>query len=387
MHGPFVVGQMEYPCTSVSESRTELLTVVDTSFRRRAAIVLLATLAVIIVLMAAVPIRTNDLASRPRIMSGYESATAAIEQRQRADARVAARSGQSIFLGHGRRTPTAVLLLHGFTNSPQQFDSLGQILYRQGDNVYIPRLPHHAELADGALSRMSAEELRAASDSAVDVTEGLGDTVVVVGLSMGGTMAAWIAQYRAGVRRVVLVAPLMGLARVPNALEVPLANLALRLPNVSRADEPEQREPDRELGWSSRAVGQILRLGFAVQRAAVDTQPAARDVAILLNGNDHTISASPVLAVARRWRDHGAAVHVYQLPATLGLPHDFIDVRQPVRRPDVVYPLIDALVSGRLPSPGSVERVTLLASQPGIAGHPIRVGREEEHHPAVGKLR
>ena len=72
-----------------------------------------------------------------------------------------------------------------------QFASFAALLYRKGDNVYVPRLPHHAERADeaAALARITAEELRDAADAAVDLAGGLGDSVIVVGLSAGGTMA------------------------------------------------------------------------------------------------------------------------------------------------------------------------------------------------------
>jgi carboxylesterase len=337
-----------------------LLSAMGGPSRRRIAVISLAALAVVLALMATLRVAAIDLASQPRPMSEYASAAADINRRQTVDARVAVATGRSIFLGHGQRTPTAVVLLHGYTNSPLQFDSLGQLLYRAGDNVYIPRLPRHAERLDAAaaLSRLTAKELRAAADSAVDVARGLGDSVVVVGLSMGGTMAAWIAQHRSDVRRVILVAPLMGIARVPSVLEGTLANLAVRVPNVS-TNEPDTRQSDRELGWSSRTVGQILQLGMAVQRASVDTPPAIRDVAVLLNGNDHTISTRPVLELARRWRAHGATVHEYELSAALGLPHDVIDPRQPVRQPDVVYPAIAAMITGRSPARHLIEDVSI----------------------------
>ena len=119
----------------------------------------------------------------------------------------------------------------------------------------------------------------------------------------------------------------------------------------------------RSLGWSSHSVGQILRLGLAVQRASVATPPATREVATVLNANDHTISAHPVLAVDRRWREHGATVHEYELSAKLGLPHDVIDPRQPVRRPDVLYPVIEALVGGRVPTSSNLERVSTASGQ------------------------
>ncbi len=242
-----------------------------------------------------------------------------------------------------------MLLLHGFTNSPRQFDSLAHMLFRNGNNVYIPRLPHHADLARGpaSLSDLTAEELRAAADSAMDVTHALGDTIVVVGLSLGGTMAAWIAQYRPDATRVVIIAPLMALARVPSMLGGELVNLAVRLPNISHDLNSMDKEPDRELGWSTHAIGQILRLGVAVERASVRQAPRSGPIAFVLNANDRTISPAPVVALSRRWAADGASVQTYELPAALGLPHDVIDPRQRIRRPDIVYPLLVDLVSGR----------------------------------------
>src|SRR5256885_12187431 len=44
---------------------------------------------------------------------------------------------------HGRRVENALVLLHGFTNCPQQFDALGRRFFEQGWNVVIPRYPRH----------------------------------------------------------------------------------------------------------------------------------------------------------------------------------------------------------------------------------------------------
>src|ERR1019366_2135927 len=41
---------------------------------------------------------------------------------------------------HGHRTERALLLLHGFTNCPQQFDALGKRFHDDGWNVLIPRM-------------------------------------------------------------------------------------------------------------------------------------------------------------------------------------------------------------------------------------------------------
>jgi carboxylesterase len=226
------------------------------------------------------------------------------------------------------------------------------MLYRAGANVYIPRLPHHALVNGGigALAQLTAEELRAASDSAMDLTAALGDTVVVAGLSLGGVMAAWIAQFRPEARRAIVIAPLLALYRLPRLADDPFVNLAVRLHGFTRYQSADSLDPDRAQGWNTRAIGEMLRFGLAVRRAARTSPPKCKSIDILLNGHDHTIAAEPVMSLARSWHQHGADIHVFELSADLGLPHDVIDPRQPIRRPDVVYPALIAMVNGQRPS-------------------------------------
>ena len=326
--------------------------------RRLWAISILSSLA--IGLIAGWPVYTRDLGPRRRAARDYAPTVAELLKQRERDQAAIAPGGESILLVHGGRTPVAVLLLHGFTNSPRQFDSLGNMLFRDGANVYVPRLPRHAERGGTAvtLAGLTAEELRTAADSAMDTMDALGDTVVVVGLSLGGTMAAWIAQYRADAGRVIIVAPLMALSHVPRALATPIADAATRLPAHTHIDAPEPDAPDREVGWTTRAIGESLRLGLTVQRASVDTASASKRVVFLLNANDRTIAPWPVFATARQWSERGASVQIYSLSATLGLPHDVIDPRQAIRRTDVVYPAIISLVHGNRPTGTNIEDLT-----------------------------
>lgn len=311
-----------------------------------AGLVACAALVAVAVAITLVPVSTDDLAPITSRRLDYAAAIAVVGRRQGVDDSVAVPTGRTILLVHGHSTPRAVVLLHGFTNSPLQFSQLANLLYERGDNVYVPRLPHHAERKEGAaaLSRLTADELRDAADGAVDVACGLGDTVIVVGLSAGATMAAWIAQFRPEVRRAVIIAPLFALARVPRVFATSLVKVALRLPNYTQTSEPNPRERDRELGWSTHAIGQTLRLGLAVRRAATHQTPAVRQIEFLLNAHDRTIAARPVLALAAAWERRGAAVSITQLPDSLGLPHDVIDPRQPRGRISEVYPVVLRLV-------------------------------------------
>ena len=323
-------------------------------------ILLLVTGAVALVLLAAlVPTGTGDLISHASPARDYADAVDRALGQQRVDDTLAAPGGRSILLTHNRRTARAVVLLHGFTNSPRQFQEFAGELFAAGDNVYVPRLPHHAERHGTAvtLAGLTAEELRACADAAIDIAAGLGDSVIVVGLSAGGTMAAWIAQYRGDVRRSVIIAPTLGIARVPSGLATPLMNLALRLPNLTLKDPPDPARPDRELGTASQAIAQILRLGKAVRRVADHTPPRAHEIVFLMNAHDHTVKLAPVLELARTWSESGAAVSLYELPDSLGLPHDVVDPSQPNSKADVLYPVFEALTHGERPPTRSLRRI------------------------------
>jgi esterase/lipase len=308
-------------------------------------------LALAVGLAATIPLRSGDLRSHPVPAADYRAAINLVERRQAADDRVVTPGGRTVLLTHGMRTPRVDVLLHGFTDSPSQFVELADSLYQRGDNVYVPRLPHHAERSGDAraLAGMTAVQLRQTADSAVDVAAALGDTVVVVGLSVGGTMAAWMGQHRAEVRRVVMIAPAFEAGRVPSRLEGFLINLTERLPNVTRRSAPDTARPDRNPGFATHALAEVLRLGKAVEKHADRAAPKAAEFAFMLNDLDRTVSSSGALKVAKEWDAHGARVCVYAFPASLGLPHNVLDGREPGGQPALVLPEVIALAEGESP--------------------------------------
>ena len=105
------------------------------------------------------------------------------------------------------------MLVHGITNCPRQFIQLASLFFERGYNVLIPRIPWNgfADRSGVAMERLTARELRAFGDEIVDIARGLGERVTVLGLSGGGVVAAWIAQCRADVDKVVVIAPCIGI--------------------------------------------------------------------------------------------------------------------------------------------------------------------------------
>ena len=308
----------------------------------------LRRLALLVGLAATIPLRSGDLRSHPFPAADYRSALDRVARRQVADDRVVAPGGRTVLLTHGTRAPRVDILLHGFTDSPNQFAELADSLFRDGDNVYVPRLPHHAERSGDAhaLAGLTAVQLRQAADSAVDIAAVLGDTVVVVGLSVGGTMAAWMGQHRPEVRRVVMIAPAFEAGRIPSRLQRFMINLTERLPNVTRSAAPDTAHPDRNPGFATHALAEVLRLGRAVDDAAKKKPPKAAEFTLMLNDRDRTVKSSAALEIAKEWEAHGARVSVYAFPASLGLPHNVLDGREPSGQPQLVLPSVIALTHG-----------------------------------------
>jgi alpha-beta hydrolase superfamily lysophospholipase len=281
----------------------------------------------------------------------YDHAVASIARRQAVDDSVAVPGARSILLTGGAPTPRAIVLLHGLTDSPRQFEAFAYLLHADGNNVYVPRLPEHGLRGSdaGFLGRLTATELRDTADSVVDDARGLGDTVIVVGLSMGGTVGAWIAQERA-VGRAILVAPAIEPGRVPSLLDRPIIGLASRLPSMTRRSPLDTTRLDREPGFNTRAAAEILALGRGVLADASRQAPRTHEITVLVNASDRTVKESAAEALARAWSRHGAAVSVFELPDSLRLPHNIIDARYGRIGGDTVLALLRELVYGEQPS-------------------------------------
>src|SRR5205807_1044660 len=102
--------------------------------------------------------------------------------------------------------PHGALVLHGFTGCPQSMRGLAQAFSAAGFAVELPLLPGHGTAVDDMIptrwSDWSATAERAYQDLA-----GRCDKVVVAGLSMGGTLASWLAAAHPEVAGAVLVNP------------------------------------------------------------------------------------------------------------------------------------------------------------------------------------
>lgn len=308
----------------------------------------LAGLAVLVLVVSLIPASTGDMASRPDPPGDYDEAV------RRAQTVIASEDGlvcetcHTRLLAHGHKTDRAVILIHGLTSSPEQFADLGEQLFDDGYNVLIVRMPWHGLKSHtvAELRHVTTGELRQFSDQSVDLAVGLGEEVTVVGLSGGGTITGWIAQNRGDVDRAVMIAPLFGLHYLPHFADNMMANLFVRLPDFDFTQSSEKPRESVYPGWSTRGVAEYLLFARAVWNQAGEAPPGVRDVVLVLNENDHTVSNSVNEKLVSTWESKGASVTRYQFPASMGLPHDYIDLTAIGDRKDEIYPVLIRLIEG-----------------------------------------
>ncbi len=100
----------------------------------------------------------------------------------------------------------ALLLLHGSGDSPQSLRYLGERLNRAGFTVHAPLLPGHGR-SPRAFAQATADDYHRAARSALDDLAHTHAWVGVLGLSMGGAIAARLAEESSEVRALMLLAP------------------------------------------------------------------------------------------------------------------------------------------------------------------------------------
>jgi carboxylesterase len=263
----------------------------------------------------------------------HESVRRCDELVRRDDETIHARGG-TIFLGHGRPTERAVLLLHGLTASPMQCDGLARRLHQSGDTVLIPRLPGHGahDRLTTQLRDLRARHLIGAAEDALSMARGLGTSVIVAGFSLGGLLTAWLAQHH-HIDHAVAIAPFLGVSCVPRQATSAFASALHALPNMFLWWDPVRRErlmPDHGYPrYPTHAIAEALGIATTLSGLARMTAPVTRRITIVTNASETAVNNAAARELARAWNAHGG--DAAQLHSITGLPpsHDVIEPLRP----------------------------------------------------------
>lgn len=315
---------------------------------------ILAAILLLVVFLALKPFSLHGTFI-PDPAQSYEEALERINDMQAAEAAIPDLSPEcgTLLMDHGQKVDQVIIFLHGFTSCPDQFATLGNQYYQQGYTVFIPRQPRHGlqEFEGDPLKGLTAEELAGFGTQVADIAQGLGESVMVVGLSGGGSIATWLAQERADVDLAVPISPFLGIGFIPRPLTRPLTNLILLVPDFHQWWDPLTKLNNplsasySYRGYYIHSLFENLRLGFAAEEKAKQVKPAAGGILVITNANDGSVNNQVIAEFEELWREHGEQfLQTYQFEESLGIPHDMITVTRPDNHVEIVYPKLIELI-------------------------------------------
>ena len=102
----------------------------------------------------------------------------------------------------GIRTPLSIVYLHGFTATSQEIRPVpDRVAKALGANLYLARLTGHGRSAD-ALAEASIDHWMRDVSEALKVGTAIGQRLIVMGTSTGGTLTAAIAKDKAAIKNI-----------------------------------------------------------------------------------------------------------------------------------------------------------------------------------------
>lgn len=111
------------------------------------------------------------------------------------------------------KTPYAVVYLHGFTASWAEGEPIHrEFAKRYGCNLYIPRLYAHGLSDQDAMLDFNADSLLASSAKALAVGKQLGEKVILMSTSTGGTLSLLLAADDPDIGGIIAYSPNIAIA-------------------------------------------------------------------------------------------------------------------------------------------------------------------------------
>jgi esterase/lipase len=201
---------------------------------------------------------------------------------------------QVLLAGPGNPGQSAILL-HGFGGTPRDFRSLAELLAERGFRVVVPAIAEQTSVSFAhGRGRLSPADYRDWLVGLIkDETAIAGRPPMLVGMSMGGTLAA-IGAASCEVSRLVLVSPYFGLAAADAWIVGSSRWLRWIFPVVPKVAKAQINDPD---GYKAYATGSylvslsaFLQLA-ALARAAMAKVPALSVPTLVLASDTDTVAS------------------------------------------------------------------------------------------------
>lgn len=151
------------------------------------------------------------------------------------------------------KTPYAMVYLHGFSASQGEGDPVHKDIARQfGCNLYLSRLAEHGIDTSEPMVNLTSDKYWESAKNALAIGQQLGDKVILVGTSTGGTLALKLAAEYPDIYALVLLSPNIAI-NDPNAwlLNNPWGLQIARLVTGSKYMESADKRAIYKQYWTS----------------------------------------------------------------------------------------------------------------------------------------
>jgi carboxylesterase len=182
--------------------------------------------------------------------------------------------------------PDGALVLHGFTGNPQGLRGLAGAFAAAGFSVDLPLLPGHGTSVDDMMGT-GWDDWSAAAEAAYEALAARCGRVVVAGLSMGGTLTAWLGTRHPEIAGLVFVNPAVDVPQeMVEGLEGLVAGGTDRIPAVGNdVADPAAREK----AYDATPLRPLLSLASGASAVRADLAKITCPVLILTSPQDHVV--------------------------------------------------------------------------------------------------
>ena len=211
---------------------------------------------------------------------------------ERGDAKIDPDNGSRSWL-HDAPTERAVVLLHGITNNPRQYAVLGPQLFADGHNVIAPRFPYHGyrDRMTEDIAAMRFVDWATTAIDAVTLARATAARVTVLGISVSGAIAAWLAGYLP-IDHGIAVAPFVGVRLLSSAANEGLNTALHAAPNVFLYWDPIHKAAQIPAHAyprvSTHALARTLRFGETFDAFRSDAH--GKRVSLVLNAHEPIVN-------------------------------------------------------------------------------------------------
>ncbi len=315
-------------------------------------LIILIVVLLLVALFYVLPINDYPADTDKPVSGDYSKAVSKIQEVKNQDDSKISNECKSDFLDAGKKTEKVIILFHGFTNCPAQFSILKQDIAALGYNVYIPRLPKHGykDVMTEDFKNLEGARLTAKVSESIDIATGLGDQIIILGISGSAVLTNWALYNEPEVDEAISISPLI----VPVYFQPwnvrPFTKFIQTIPNIfiwwdseaknQRTEGPMYAYPR----FSTRAMGEFLEIGIDLDKDLVRNKNqkkvdlSGKKLYLVTTSGDTAINNEAVYDHALYWRDQeGLTVKEFEFESSLGLSHDTIDPNNPQANPEVTY--------------------------------------------------